>query len=149
MNRRIFPAFALALSAVVAAVVTAQSARSAPGRGSPPAEAHPPVAEGWAAERTLFHHLMTALSVGGIGLARKGTSVELRLENWKRGLEIDTIAPVARRGLALILREDSSARRATTLSARFSDYDPKVVTLTWSAKDFASHPERFRVTRQR
>jgi hypothetical protein len=106
-----------------------------------------PSRERMAADRAVLSHLSRELSVSTVGFGHTDSTVELRLENWKRGLSVDSIVPVARRGLALILREDSSARRAKTVSARFSDYTPEVVTLTWARADFRTHPERFRVTR--
>ena len=101
------------------------------------------------ASASLSTHLMRALRVNSVGFSWKDSIVELHLENWKRGLSVDTIAPIAREGLTIFLREDSTARRATVLKARFSDYTPQVVTLTWSAADFKAHPERFRVTRSK
>jgi len=102
-----------------------------------------------AASRSLLAHLGHALSVPSVGYSRNGSIVELQLENWKRSLSVDTLAPIARQGLAILLREDSSAGPPAILRARFSDYAPRVVTLTWSATDFKAHPERFRVTRSK
>ena len=102
-----------------------------------------------AASRSLLAHLTRELSVPSVGYNRNGSIVELQLENWKRSLSVDTLAPIARQGLAILLREDSSASPPTILRARFSDYAPQVVTLTWSAADFKAHRERFRVTRSK
>lgn len=90
---------------------------------------------------------MNELSVHTVGIRRKDSVVELQLENWKRSLAVDTLATVARQGLSLILREDPRARGAKTLSARFSDYEPQVVTLTWTMADFKANPKRFQVSR--
>ena len=88
------------------------------------------------------------MSVNSIGFGRNDTTFELHLENWKRSLAVDRLAPIARAGLAVVLRDDSSAQRFRVLSARFSDYEPNVVTSSWSAADFKGHPERFRVARR-
>ena len=145
-SRRACVTFVVALSMLSTAVVGAQGTRSNAPAAPKLRERMTP--ERMAATDSMLTHLGRALSVPSVGFAHRDTIVELRLENWKRGLAVDTLAPVARQGLALMLREDPTARRAKILSARFSDYAPQVVTLTWTAADFKAHPDRFRVTRQ-
>lgn len=144
---RIVPVVITTLFTMSAGVIGAQTE---PTKSRPTAEQlHQRMHEQLAANRLLFTHLEHALSVRSVGFAHNDTTVELHLENWKRSLSVDTLAPIAREGLAVLVREDPSARRAKVLVARFSDYEPTVVTLTWSAADFKTHPERFRVTREK
>lgn len=98
-------------------------------------------------DAVLSAKLREALSVNGVGFGRRKNTVLLGLENWTQtDLSTAALAPIARKALR-ILFSDTSFHSADTLSVRFSDYAPHVVTLSWTAADFRIRPERFRVHR--
>jgi hypothetical protein len=142
----------LTFAMTVAGIAPVHSVQAQAAPSNPPHAPHVPqrpTPERMAADRSLLNHVSRALSLSNVGFARRDTVFELQLENWKRSLSIDTIAPIAHRGLAVMLRQDSAARKAKMVSARFSDYEPQLVTLSWTMADFKAHPERVRVTRSK
>jgi hypothetical protein len=113
------------------------------------AQARPPRLDSarFAAAIALTERMQKQLHFGGFGIAERKSSAGIYFENWTRTpLSRAALLPVARRTLQALVDSDSAAGKADTLSARFSDYEPRCATFIWIRKPVAAPPDSFAIT---